>query len=76
MLGARISDPEIVALNSWTRGLEALVQGRMDDAIAALNESHARFLAVDNQHEAAATQVSKLVALAMPTWVLVWPLGA
>jgi CHAT domain-containing protein len=59
------SDPEIVALESWTRGLAELVQGRMEAAITALNLSESQFLIIDKSHDAAATQVSKLVALAM-----------
>lgn len=58
-------DPEIIALESWTRGLEELVQGRMEAAITALNQSESQFLKINKSHDAAATQVSKLVALAM-----------
>ena len=57
--------PEIIALESWTRGLEELVQGRMEAAITALNQSESQFLKINKSHDAAATQVSKLVALAM-----------
>jgi len=58
-------DPEITALECWTSGLEALVEGQMESAIAALNESQSRFLSLNLTCDAAATQVSKLVALAM-----------
>ncbi len=59
------SDPEIAALCAWNSGLEALIRGQMERAIAALEDSYARFLALDKPHTAAATQVSKLIALAM-----------
>jgi len=65
LLASQNPDPEIVALESWTRGLAELVEGRMEAAIAALNESQSQFLAINESHDAAATQVSKLVALAM-----------
>lgn len=65
ILSKQNPDPEIVALEFWTRGLQSLVQGQMEAAIAALNESESQFLAIDKAHGAAATQVSKLVALAM-----------
>jgi CHAT domain-containing protein len=59
------NDAEIAALERWAGGLEALVNGQMESAIAALNEAHSNFLALNLKHDAAATQVSKLVALAM-----------
>lgn len=58
-------DPKIAALCAWSTGLEALIHGQMEDALVRLEESHARFLALDQPHAAAATQVSKLIALAM-----------
>jgi CHAT domain-containing protein len=58
-------DPEIVALRAWGFGLEALVNGQMERAVAELNESHQCFLALDKLHTATETQVSKLIALAM-----------
>jgi tetratricopeptide (TPR) repeat protein len=59
------NNAEISALERWTRGLEALVNGQMESAVAALNEAQSEFLLLNLQHDAAATQVSKLVALAM-----------
>ena len=64
-LAARTADDEIAALAAWGAGLRALVDGRMERAIARLDEAESRFLALDRPHTAAATQVSKLVALAM-----------
>jgi tetratricopeptide (TPR) repeat protein len=59
------SHPEIAALCAWASGLEALVNGYMERAIESLDQSHRRFLALDKPHAAAATEVSKLIALAM-----------
>lgn len=58
-------DLEIIALCAWSAGLEALIQGRMEQAIKTLEESHRRFLALAKPHTAAATDVSKLIALAL-----------
>ncbi|MDX6445405.1 MAG: hypothetical protein QOH71_2479 [Blastocatellia bacterium] len=58
-------DFEIAALSAWTRGLEALVEGQMERAVESLNDSEARFLKIGQAQAAAATQVSKLIALAM-----------
>jgi CHAT domain-containing protein len=59
------SDPQIAALRAWSSGLEALVQGQLERAVEQLDESHARFLALDKGHTASETQVSKLIALAL-----------
>lgn len=58
-------DQEIAALNAWTSGLEGLIDGQMEQAIEALDNAEGRFLALEKHHSAAATQVSKLIALAM-----------
>lgn len=65
LLSKQNPNPEIVALKLWTRGLEELIAGRMEAAITALNQSQSQFLNINESHDAAATQVSKLVALAM-----------
>src|SRR5712691_9421382 len=65
LLSRHKADPEIAALNAWGSGLEALVHGQMEQAIESLDNAEARFLALENPHTAAATQVSKLIALAM-----------
>src|SRR5919205_3312000 len=54
---------EIKALAAWSAGLRALIDGEMQTAITALEESERRFLSVGKIHTAAATQVSKLIAL-------------
>ena len=58
-------DLEITALCAWSAGLEALIHGQMEHALVRLEDAHARFAALDQPHTAAATQVSKLIALAM-----------
>ncbi len=58
-------DPEIAALSAWSAGLEALIHGQMEHALFCLDDAHARFVGLDQPHTAAATQVSKLIALAM-----------
>jgi len=64
ILSRHKAEPEIAALNDWTSGLEALVQGQMERAIENLDNAEARFLALQKTHAAAATQVSKLIGLA------------
>jgi CHAT domain-containing protein len=64
-LSARNPDEEIKALTDWGLGLACLIRGEMEDAIARLNASRATFLTLDLVKLAGATQVSKLIALAM-----------
>jgi CHAT domain-containing protein/Tfp pilus assembly protein PilF len=58
-------DPEIRALCHWTQGIEALIKGDMPGAITALDEARKGFDRLNKPHVAAATQVSKVIALAM-----------
>jgi CHAT domain-containing protein len=58
-------DPEVRGLAAWTNGMAWLDRGQMEEAIAYLNDAEAQFLAIGRPHTAAATQVSKLIALAM-----------
>ena len=58
-------NPEIKALTSWAGGLKALIDGDMQLAISELEDSERRFLSLGKTHTAAATQVSKLIALSM-----------
>src|SRR5688572_19278377 len=57
--------PEIKALTAWAAGLQALVGGEMELAIAELEASERAFLRLGKTHTAAATRVSKLIALSM-----------
>ena len=59
------NDPELSALCHWTQGIEALIKGDMNGAIATLDEARQVFLRLDKPHAAAATEVSKVIALAM-----------
>lgn len=59
------AQPEISAYAAWTAGIVALMQGDMDVAVAHLDRSAALFTTLEQAHTAAATQVSKLAALAM-----------
>ena len=54
---------EIKALTAWAAGLKSLIDGEMQSAISALEESERRFRSLGKIHTAAATQVSKLIAL-------------
>ena len=56
---------EIKALSAWAAGLKALIDGQMQQAISELEDSERRFLHLGKTHTAAATQVSKLIALSM-----------
>jgi CHAT domain-containing protein len=56
---------EIIALTAWGAGLQALIAGEMLTAISELEDSEHRFLRLGKVHTAAATQVSKLIALSM-----------
>src|ERR1044072_6745913 len=58
-------NPEINALTAWAAGLKALIDGQMQLAVSDLEESERRFLSLGKIHTAAATQVSKLIALSM-----------
>ena len=57
--------PEINALAAWASGLQALIGGQMELAISELEDSERRFLNLGKTHTAAATRVSKLIALSM-----------
>lgn len=59
------NDPELDALCHWTQGIEALIKGDMSGAIETLDEARELFLSLDKPHAAAATEVSKVIALAM-----------
>jgi len=63
---ARATDErEVGALAAWVTGMAALDAGRMEEAIGHLEDAEARFTALGQPHSAAATQVSKLIALAI-----------
>lgn len=55
----------IKALAEWTKAIASLVQGLMEQAITHLDIAEQQFLLLDKELEAATTQLSKLIALAM-----------
>ena len=58
--------PEIAALATWTRGMAVLqLEGKHELAIQLIDSAAARFEALGQAQAAAATQVSKIYALAM-----------
>jgi CHAT domain-containing protein/Tfp pilus assembly protein PilF len=57
--------PEIKAIAAWAAGLKALIDGELQLAISELDDSERRFLRLGKIHTAAATQVSKLIALSL-----------
>src|SRR5215510_1739134 len=65
LLAAIRPSQEIKALAAWSAGLRALIDGEMQTAISELESSEKRFLGVGKIQTAAATQVSKLIALSM-----------
>lgn len=65
LLSGLRSHPEIKALAEWAAGLEALIGGEMEAAISSLEYSERGFLSLGKTHIAAATRVSKLIALSI-----------
>jgi CHAT domain-containing protein len=64
-LARLINNPEVDALHEWVAGFAAVVSGQIEQAVALLEDSEARFLALSKPHIAASTQVIKLYALAL-----------
>lgn len=65
LLSGLRTHPEITALTAWAAGLQALIGGEMELAISELEHSERGFLSLGKTHTAAATRVSKLIALSM-----------
>jgi CHAT domain-containing protein len=65
LLAAHTDDKETSALTAWMAGIAALVEGRMEAALAALNDAREHFDALGLLADAAATQVPTLMALGM-----------
>lgn len=59
------SDREVAALAAWAAGFDALINGQIERALLHLDDARERFLAQDEPHQASATQVLKLYALAL-----------
>jgi hypothetical protein len=58
-------DGELAAVAAWTHGIAALADGRMADAVVALDAAHAGFAALGQAGHAAETLVPRVAALAM-----------
>jgi len=63
---AKVTDDiQVSAVSAWTEGMVRLDDGQMENAIASLEMAETQFLTLGLPVRAAATQVSKLRALAM-----------
>ncbi|MEO6590246.1 MAG: CHAT domain-containing tetratricopeptide repeat protein [Pyrinomonadaceae bacterium] len=60
-----VSGDDYKALAFWVSGIADLTEGKLDKAIEDLNNASAIFRRIKQQHNAAQTQVAKLIALAM-----------
>ena len=56
---------EVRALASWVRGIADLTDGKIEKAVRDLDKAAAFFLKIEQKHNAAQTQVAKLIALAL-----------
>lgn len=57
--------PEIHALAFWVTGIAELTKGKLENATVNLDNSATLFRQIKREHEAAMTQVAKLIALAL-----------
>lgn len=64
-LSEMISGDEYKALAFWVSGIADLTEGKLEKAIKDLDEAATLFRKIKQHHNAAQTQVSKLIALAM-----------
>ena len=64
-ISQRCPEPEIKSLCLWSQGIEALIVGDMPGAIENLDRARTGFLDLNKPEVAAATEVSKVIALAM-----------
>ncbi|MBS1797877.1 MAG: CHAT domain-containing protein [Acidobacteria bacterium] len=60
-----LPDEEVGALASWVRGIADLTGGKLEKAVRDLDAAAAVFLRLGREHDAARTQVAKLIALAL-----------
>ena len=56
---------EIKALSFWVSGISDITKGRLESAVENFDKSAETFLKINQEHEAANTQVAKIFALAM-----------
>lgn len=60
-----LPDEEVKALAEWVNGIADLTEGKLEKAVTDLDKAAAIFRKIDKDHEAAQTQVAKLIALAL-----------
>jgi CHAT domain-containing protein len=65
VLAAASDIPAVHALASWTAGMAAQLDGRLEGSIERLDSAEAVYHSLGDTHSAASTQVSKLITLAM-----------
>lgn len=65
VLAKILSFDEVRALAIWVRGIADLTGGKIEKAVQDLDKSAAIFLEIGQEHNAAQTQVAKLIALAL-----------
>jgi CHAT domain-containing protein/tetratricopeptide (TPR) repeat protein len=65
LLSSVNADSEVAALAAWAGAISALIEGHMSLALDELDAAESRFLSLGRPETAAATQTSKLIALAM-----------
>lgn len=59
------ADREIKAVSFWVSGISDLTKGKLESAVKNLDSSGKLFFDIGKKHDAAQTQVAKLIALAM-----------
>ncbi|HEX8738185.1 MAG TPA: CHAT domain-containing tetratricopeptide repeat protein [Pyrinomonadaceae bacterium] len=64
-LAKKNPEPEIGALADWADGLSQMINGQLRRAVARFDDAQAKFLGLNQKHDAASTQVGKLYPLAM-----------
>jgi CHAT domain-containing protein len=64
-LASVTDEPDVRGLAAWTAGMAAQLNGQLEESITQLDSARAVFTALGQAHTAAATQVSKLITLAM-----------
>nr|HQU83845.1 hypothetical protein [Pyrinomonadaceae bacterium] len=65
VLAKILPDEEINALEKWVNGIADLTEGKLEKAVRDLDKSAEIFQKTDREHDAAQTQVAKLIALAL-----------
>jgi CHAT domain-containing protein/tetratricopeptide (TPR) repeat protein len=65
ILASATDSPVVHALASWTAGMAAQLDGRLERSIEYLDSAELQYLAIGDTQTAASTQVSKLITLAM-----------